>query len=144
MHSAAPPADAEERYQKILVWNAKSKIWGTVPIPMKQSKWLSGSYNTLFDPSTGTRKILSSCFFNNVLTDYGNASGGMPTGTVWLMPDDPLPKDSYGPAGSLINRQVKLTLVVDVHSYTTWQPCVSTDGCLIAPYTMYCLSFYLC
>lgn len=122
VHGVAPPADTEERFQKFMIWNGKSKIWGSVPIPMKHISWTGKSYQQMFDPSTGTYKTLYNYLESLSPVNFRDASGvsHAPTGAIWLMPDDPLPKDSYGPVGAVTTRTVKLTLVVDVHTYTTW------------------------
>lgn len=121
VNGASPTADDEERFQRFVRYNPNTKIWGTLPVPMKQMSWINKSYTAAFDRTTGSLKFQRVYLDTTMVTDYGaTASSGTPTPTVWLMPDDPLPKDSYGPVGSVLTRTCKLTVMCDVHTYSTW------------------------
>lgn len=116
-----PPAyNDESRYERHLISSPKSKVWGKVPINQARTAWITNTYDAAFG-SSGVYTNLDT-FLNAV----SNTPTGLPIGTdrqvspdIHIMPDDPYPSTFYDEA--TVTRSVKLHMIADLTSYTTWK-----------------------
>lgn len=116
-----PAASDESRYERHLISNPRSKIWGKVPINQLRTSWINNTYSSAFDTTSGA--------YNNMdtfLNAISNTPTGLPSGVdkqcspdIHIMPDDPYPTSIYSESG--VTRTVKLHVIADITTFTTWK-----------------------